>query len=163
MASRSRKVIKKVQVTATIDTSAFTTGDAMHTDAIEIPGALQHNGSGRVVGALVSDLDNVSPDMDIVLFSSEPTASTITANAAFDCGDSDLLNIQGVIELVASDFKSFADNSVAHKAVDIPVDKGTIDASGAGSRSIWAVLVARDSSNFSTATALTINISVEQD
>lgn len=164
MASKGRKVLKGVAVTATIDTAAaFATGDAMHTNALEFDNILQQNGSGVVRGVTVSDLDKLTTDLDVVIFTSDPTSSTITANAAFDADDTDLLACAGHVSIVDTDYTAFNDNAVANKECYVPVDKNTIDDSGSDARDLWVVLVSRDTDNFSTATALTVTLYVEQD
>ena len=163
MASQSRGVIQGVSVTPTISVSAFTSGDAMHTDAIEVKNIVQQNGSGIIVGVGVADLDKVSGDFDLLFFTADPSTSTVTANAALDLADAELLNLAGHVSVVAADYTAFNDNGFATKSMLVPFDKGTIDTSSATARSLWMILVARDNSDFTTTTALTITVYMEQD
>jgi hypothetical protein len=130
----------------------------MHTGAIQLENAVQYEGSGQIVGITISDLDAIKPDLTAVFFRGNPSDSTITANAALDVDDGDLLEVLGSVSIVAADFIDFSDNAVATKECLIPVDVGKDNRSG-----LWMVLMSDDTSNFSTATALSISVFVEQD
>lgn len=159
MSVESKAIIHRAQVTPTISiTPAFTAGDAMHTGAVQIPNALQYEGSGQIVGVTISDLDKKTTDLTVVFFNGNPSNSTITANAALDIDDGDLLNCLGHIKIVAADYASFNDNCIATKECLIPIDCGKDNRSD-----LYMVLMSDDTDDFDTATALTVSIFVEQD
>ena len=167
MAYQARKKVRSVQLTPTIYTAgAMASGDAMHTSALEIADILQHNASGHIKSVVISDLDKKNTDLDVVFFKANPSTSTITAGDAIDIADSELLDVIGYVSVVAANYADFADNSVAGKECEIPFAKegtGVINTSSSTARSLWCVLVSRDTDTFSTATALTLTVNIETD
>jgi hypothetical protein len=160
MAAQSKGVIKRISVTPTIDTAgAFADGDAMHDDAIELPNALQHNASGKIRGVCLTDLDKKTTDLSIHFFTADiSSTSTVNKNASLDIADADLPKHLGHIRIASADYESFNDNCEATVEATIPVDIET-----EGTRSLYMVLKSKDTDNFSTATALTVQVFVEQD
>lgn len=158
MSRQSHGIIAAKQVTPTIDTSAFASGDAMHTGIIEVANCLQYEGSGVIESVLVTDLDSLSTDFDILVFGEDiSSTTTITANAALDVADADLVKLLGIVQVRGSDYSAFADNSAAQVECKVPIDAQKEN------RNLYLVLVSRDTDNFSTATALSIRLYVRQD
>jgi hypothetical protein len=84
--------------------------------------------------------------LDVVLFDSDPSATTFTDQAALDIADADLLKVIGVVSVTT--WYAFADNSVGQaRNLAIPV-------SSAGS--LYACLVSRATPTFAAATDVTI-------
>lgn len=61
----------------------------------------------------VHDASNQKVAMTVVIFDSDPSATSFTNAGALDIADADLARIVGIIPVAASDYVSFADNAVA--------------------------------------------------
>lgn len=80
-------------------------------------------GGGVQVSMLVADKAKQNSPLTLVLFNQDFTA---TANhAAFAPSDADLLNIIGVVPVIAADYYSFNDNSVGIGTAFIPLKSVT--------------------------------------
>lgn len=157
MAFQSKAVIKRIQVDVTLDTNAYASGDAMHTGIIKLANALQYNGSGQIIGICLTDLDKKNTDFGIIFAKSNLPNTTITANAALDIADGDLKDLLGHVKIVAADYQSLSDNSMATKECMIAVDCGE------GVRDLYCVLISNDTDTFITAGAFKLSVFVEQD
>lgn len=98
-------------VTPTISTGAYTAGDAVG-GLQTLSGAGRSGiGSGLIQNIAIDDLDSESADIDIVVFTSNPTATTVTDNAALDINDADLSKVICVISITSDAL--FADNATS--------------------------------------------------
>lgn len=149
--------IKCVSVTPTVDTSAYATGDL-------IGGKLTFTGLGGydqnlVLSATVYDAAAQAVDLDLVIFSSDPSLTTFTDQAAFDIADADLAKVAQVFNFGAISRFAFADNSV-HQLLNQTAPL-KVTASGANSRTFYASLISRGTPTFAASTDVTVKICVE--
>lgn len=70
----------------------------------------------------LTDLSNQNASIVFLLFDSHPDQTWFTDNAELDIHDSDLSKLIGKINLAASDYQSFEDNSFAYKdSIELPM------------------------------------------
>ena len=149
--------------TPAIDTAAYATGDYMGAAVLTFSGAL--NGStnaGYINSVQVTDKAAQAVDMDLVIFTDDPSSTTLTDNAAFDPADADLTKIAGVINLGSASRFAFSDNGTKFLgSLVLPVVGGRI--SGAPSTNLYGALVARGAYDGASSSDLTVTICVSQD
>lgn len=113
---------KIITITPTIDAGAYSAFDDIGgkftvSDSIPI-----HIESAAIVSARIFDKASQAHPYELFIFDQDPSASTITNNAAITMADADLTKIAGVIQFATATRFAFADNSFT--AVDglyIPV------------------------------------------
>ena len=143
------KIIKHLTVTPTITAGAYSAND-------NVGGLLKFkdpdiDGQGTIVGIAVGDAAKQDAATDIVFFSSDPSASTFTNNAAQAIADADLPKIVHVENITAYD--DFSDNSVATvSSISTKVDF---------TEGIYAALVTRGTPTYVATSDLDITITVE--
>lgn len=157
VAQTSVGATKFVSATPTVDTNAYATGELIG-GKLTFAGAVRGNvGTGYVIGVTIKDLSAQASDLDLVLFSSDPTATTFTDQAAFDIADADVSKVLGVINFGSSARFAFADNGVKHVgSIVIPIR-------AASSSTIYGALVSRGTPTFAAATDVTVTLAVAQD
>lgn len=102
-------------VTLGVDGAAYIAGDVMGDQSpVEVPLVTRvPNGTGILHSLVVKDKSKQSGDLDIILFSSRPLATTFTDNAAMDIADADMDRVIGTIPIRTTDYVAFANSSVA--------------------------------------------------
>jgi len=147
-----------VTVAPTCDTSAYATGELIG-GKLTFTGAMREKyGTGVIHSVVIADKAKQNVALDIVLFDSDPSSTTFTDQATLTIADADLLKVVGVISVVATDYKSFADNSVA----DLK-NIGLIVKSNSSSTSLYGCLVSRGTPTYASATDLQIKLKILQD
>lgn len=147
---------RTISVTPTIDTNIYASGDALG-GLQTISGAGRVGiGSGIIHAVVVTDLDKEGADIDVIVFSGNPSATTVTNNAALDVDDADLVKIVCVIQ-VTSD-SAFSDNGVSFAHGNNCVFRADV-ATG----TLYAIAVARGTPTYASASDLTFRYSVLQD
>tara|TARA_B100000424_G_scaffold152942_1_gene116781 strand:- start:87 stop:611 length:525 start_codon:yes stop_codon:yes gene_type:complete len=152
-------------ISVTLTTDAETIGDnKVFAQAIEIPFATSVNGgSGIIKSITILDQTTTGPAMDII-FSSVNTSITQDEGKAVgeDVADLDsaLVNMLGVVKIVAGDYTNLADSSLASKsAIDLGIQ------SASGSTSIFASAINRSGGNFvaSSTSVLRMKVTIQKD
>ena len=152
-------------ISVTLTTDAETIGDnKVFAQAIEIPFATSVNGgSGIIKSITILDQTTTGPAMDII-FSSVNTSITQDEGKAVgeDVADLDsaLVNMLGVVKIVAGDYTNLADSSLASKsAIDLGIQ------SASGSTSIFASVINRSGGNFvaSSTSVLRMKVTIQKD
>lgn len=154
---------RTISVAPTVDTSAYASGDLVGpkqtlTDAGAGAGLGSSTGgqlTGIIHSVTITDLENQSADFDLVVFSSNPSNTTFTDNAAFDIADADLPKVVCVIQVTTN--VAFNDNAVI-------IANGTncvFDAKASGGI-LYVAPVIRSAGTFS-ASGLTFRYSILQD
>lgn len=143
-------------VTPTIDTNAYTSGDALG-GLMTISDALITGGpmSGELRSVMITDLAKQSADVDVVLFHANPSSTTVTNNAALDIHDSDIAKIVAVVP-VRSHY-TFNDNSIS-----VANELANPIYSSAGGN-LYAVAVVRGTPTYATASDLVFRFEILQD
>ena len=152
-------------ISVTLTTDAETIGDnKLFSLAIEIPFATSENGgSGLIKSITILDQTTTAPAMDIV-FSSDNTEITEDEGKAVgeDVADLDsaLVNMLGVVKIVAGDYTDLADASLGSKSnIDLGIQ------SESDSKSIYASAINRSGGNYvaSATTVLRMKITIQKD
>jgi hypothetical protein len=133
--------------TITVDTSAYSAGDSIG-GKITLTNALRESGgTGVLSGLTLIDRANQKPALEIFLFESDPSAATITNNAAFVFSTDDFKVIAKIV-VAASDWTTINSKATAELANLNRVVKAS------GSRNLFAAIVATDTPTFAAATDL---------
>lgn len=145
-----------ISVSPTVDTSIYASGDLIGTKMTFTPAVRQATRSGVITGVIIVDQSAQASDIDLVLFSANPSATTFTDQAALDIADGDMAKIIAVIPFVAANRFAFADNGVKYAgSIMIPI-KGTVN-------TIYGALVSRGTPTFAAATDVTVQLAISQD
>lgn len=138
--------------------AAYATGDVLgNTSPIAIEVVRGKNGTGILQSLIIQDLSKQSIALDMVVFDSNPTATTFTDNSALDIADADIDKVVGVVSVVASDYAAFNDNSVATKT-----GIGLLVQNFSGSSNLWVAFVSRGAPTYA-ANELSVTIGFLQD
>lgn len=149
-------------VTPAVDTSAYATGEVVgglltFTDAVR-----PTTGAGILIAAGISDKSAQAQDLELVIFESSPSASTLTDQAAFDPADADISKIVAVISFGSGSRFAFSDNGFKYVgSLAYPVRAR--DASGLVSGTLYGVLVSRGTPTFAAASDVSVRIMVTSD
>jgi hypothetical protein len=114
-------------------------------------------GSGIVNSIIAANLTTNQAAFGVVFFDSEPTGTTFTDHQALDIADADLNKILGVVQVLASNYQNFADNSVA-----TVMNQGLAFSLPAG-RTIYFTVIANSASTFAGIADLWLKIKQLQD
>lgn len=147
--------------TPVVDTGAYAPGDNIG-GLITFTAALQPRSaykSGQAPGGLVqnilfTDLGAEGKQVELCLFNANPTATTVTDQAALDIADGDITKVAGCATV--SDFSSFADNGIG-QVKNLSLSLASADFP------IYGVLVAREAVTYDAADAVSVCITVIQD
>jgi len=135
---------------------AYTSGVTLGTgNPVAIEVFTKANGTGILQSLVLNDLSNVSGAVDVVVFNSNPSATTFSNNVALDIADADLPKIVGIVS--SGGYKSFAD-SVSSTASNLGLPINNVD----NSQKIWVAFVSRDTKTY-VANELSANIGILQD
>lgn len=138
--------------------AAYASGDVLGDQCpIKVELVRGKYGTGIIQSVITQDLSNQSGAYDIVVFDSNPTATTFTDNSALDINDADLPKVLGVINVAAAEYDAFADSVVATTLNQQLAIKAATD-----SPNLWIALVSRDTKTY-VADELSIAIGVLQD
>ena len=124
--------------------AAYGTGDVLGDQSpIEIKNFVRFAGGTALIQSLViNDLSNQSGAIDIVVFDSQPTATTFTDNSALDIADADLTKVIAVVSITSANYKAFADNCVAILSnIAFPLQS-------LATNSVWICPVSRDTKTY---------------
>lgn len=151
-------LLEKFELTPTLDTAAFADGDAMgglheidrFFPAVSVQGVIE--------SIMVLDRHKQAKDFDIFFFRDNPSASTITNNAAFSLHDDDSSKLAGFYGIEDSDYLDVGGFSMAFKnAVNLSLKGST------NQPTLYLALVAREAIDYNTATDLTLIFTVRRD
>jgi hypothetical protein len=147
-----------VEVTPTIGTSAYATGELIGTKMTFSNAFPLATGCGLLRSVIVEDLAGQTGAFDLILFDSDPSGTTFTDKAAFDIADADLPKIIAAINFGASSQFAFADNSVKFLGnLQIPL-RGIL--TNAPARTVYGALVARAAQTYATAADVTVTLGI---
>lgn len=143
--------VKFVSATPTVSNGvAYTAGDAIgglmtFTAACGL-GTVQ----GEVRGVTIWDLTKQGADIDLIIFSANPSGTTFTDNAALDVADADLSKIAAVVQVTTD--SAYADNGIS-QAKNLSYE---FPCTAAGT--FYAAMVARGTPTYTGTTELTVQI-----
>jgi hypothetical protein len=149
--------IIRIFITPTITAGAYTAGDAIG-GRLEFANAVwTDGGKGVIEKVVVVDRDQEQAPIDLVLFNQAFTATV--DNAPFDPSDADLLNSLGYIDVAATDYADFSDNSVAAKASGLRMPFAFQLASGT---ILYGQMVVRSGPTYTATSDLTIILTIRR-
>jgi hypothetical protein len=128
-----------ITVTPTIDTAIFAAGDAVGGKQTLTSAVHGTSGIARLDGLTVIDKGNQKSVLDIVFFESDPTAATITNNAAF-VFSTDISKVIGRVQVAAADYQTI--NGIAVAQVPLTTLPPVVLKAN-GSTSLFAAVILR--------------------
>lgn len=150
-----------ISTSPTVDTGAYATGDLIG-GKLTFTGALRNTtNAGYITSVLITDLAAQSADLELVLFSTNPTGTTFTDQAAFDVADADVTKIVAVIALGSTSRFNFNDNGVKYLG-SLAIPLGVTPANTAGTI-IYGALVSRGTPTFAASTDVSVVLGISQD
>jgi hypothetical protein len=160
----ARTSAQVIEVTPTLDTNAYASGDRMGS-IFEIPFAvLDSQGTALLISLVAIDKDAQGKAFDVMVFEDLPVVASAD-NAAISIADDEMDKLLGEIVVASGDWKSTAANKYACiRDFAIPVkNRTTYKASDPdGSKSLWGLCVAREGVTH-TAAGLVLKFGLEQD
>jgi hypothetical protein len=149
---------KVISNTPTITTGAYAAGDLIGSKLTLANATFPGIFSGKVQSVVLTDLDAESADIDVVFFSSDPSATTFTNDSALDIADADLPKVICRVSVIGTNYAAFVDNSAA-----TVVNVGCPFETANPSVTLYAALVAREAVTYTGTTDLTLRVGIEQD
>lgn len=111
--------------------------------------------TGLITGALVLDKDKQGADLDLIIFSADPTGTTFTDNGVFAPATADLANIVAVVQITAD--SAFSANGVSfNQNISVPVYT-------AAGGNLYGALVTRSAQTYTSTSAITLLVAFTQD
>lgn len=154
--------VKKTGTQIAVTSALYSTGcvlgttSPIQTEVFRIGGDVNQLGSAILQSVIIKDLSKQSLAVDVIIFDSNPTATTFTNNSVLDIADADIDKIVGIISILATDYVSFNDNSVAIKTgIGLPITTNL-------GNNIWFCLVTRGSPTY-VANELSVTFGLLQD
>lgn len=137
-----------ISVTPTIDTNAYTSGDAVGGKQT-ITSAMRESGGKAVLESItVQDKGNQKAALTILFFDADPTAATITNNAAF-VFSTDISKVVGRVNITAADYETIDSKAIACvKAIGLEMK-------ASGSANLFAAVVTTGTPTYVSASDLT--------
>ena len=154
-----QEIVDKIDIVVTPAISAagiYAAGDALGGLMTFANAALAAGGSGTITNVVVIDEDQERAPIDIVFFNQ--TFGATADNSPFDPTDADLANNIGYVDVAATDYANFVDNSVAAKASGLwmPFDYVLVGTS------LFAQAVVRSAPTYTAVDDITIKITVQR-
>lgn len=152
-----KKEIRHLTDTPTVNTSAYASGDTLgslitFSNAL-IPGC---TGSAIIESCFVTSLSSAFT-IDVVFFSSNPSSTTFTNNAALDIADADLSKICAVVQLDKT--VSFADNAAIFPSNEDTVHWPIVLSD---QETLYAVMVSRGTPTLGGTSDITLHVGLVQ-
>lgn len=143
-----------LDVTLTLDTNIYASGDVL-SDTAEIASAVLSNGGiAKLVSVTILDEDAQSGALDLVFLDSN--VSLGTKNAAVDITDANARKVLGIIEVAAEDYVSLVGSTVASKTgINLMLK------AAAAATSLYVSAISRDAKTY-TAAGIRLKIGIER-
>lgn len=151
-----------ISATPTVDTSAYATGDEIGGKLTFTGACRATTGTGFITSVRITDKSAQASDLELDLFSSNPTATTFSDQAAFDPDDTDLAKIISVLSFGSTARFAYNDNGVKYlgsQSLTIRCE----DSSALSTNILYGVLVSRGTPTFAAAADVTVTICISQD
>jgi len=144
-----------ITVTQTVAASAHSAGDAVG-GLITLSDAVRSSAlSGIIQSVSVTDKAGNAGSYDIVFFTANPTATTVTDDAAFTLNDADITKV--ICMAPISTVSTFADNGVTNTTgVGCPFEV-------ASGTTIYAALINRSAATYASTSDVSVRVSIMQD
>ncbi len=143
-----------VDVTLTLDTSAYASGDLL-ANTTEIASALRiANGTGFINSIRLLDTDAQNQSIDLVFLNANVSLGTL--NATPTISDADAVNVLGVVSLLAGNYSSLGSSSVVMGYPGLGVTSAT------GTTSIYVGAIIRGAGTY-TASGIKLRLHIVTD
>lgn len=100
------------EIDPSVSLSAYADRDLI-CEKITLNTAVRESACGVIRKVVIIDQAKQSAAINLMFFHTDPSNSTFTENAEFDCDDTDLDNCLGVIAVAGTDYLALKDNSIA--------------------------------------------------
>lgn len=140
-----------VEASPTVDTAIYASGDLIGGKLTFNAALSDQVNTGELRAVHVFDKSKQSANLLLVLFSSDPTGTTFTDQAAFDPADADLDKIVAIISITSH--AAFSDNGVSYAADLARPLKGT-------SRIMYGALVSAATPTYAAGTDVKVRLSL---
>lgn len=148
-----------IDITPTLDTSAYASGDTLFL-ANTLTNVMNDTGGTAILESIcVIDKANQKQAIDLIFLDVTPASSFGAANAAYAMADSDAVNILGRISIAAADYVSSSTNSAEATVKAI----GLLLKAVAGSKNLYVIGVCRSGTPTYGASDLKLRIGFLQD
>lgn len=144
------------EVTLVIDTAIYASGDVL-SSTVAIPDAASENfGTGIIHSVTLLDKDDEAGALDLVFLRTNVSLGTL--NAAVSISDTNADEILGVVEIAASDYVDLVNSQIVTKT-----NLGIGFRTEATSQAIYVAAISRDTKTYTTASDITLKITILQD
>lgn len=143
--------------TPTVQAAAYATGNAVG-GLITLANATRYQASGIIQSVATSFVSGVVPNVDVILFSANPTGSTITDKTQIAIATADLTKVVAVIHLTDSTLLGTSAPSYVQalqQAVPFQVTANTT--------TLYAAVVMRSAATLTSTTDMTLALRILQD
>jgi hypothetical protein len=137
-------------------TPDYSIGDVVGGEIPLINAVRVNDGTGVCQSIHLSDATNTKPELDIMIFGSNP-AGTYTDNSAFPTASPDAALGYGEIHIAATDWRTFGSGAKVTKVAGFGVQ------AGGSARHLYMVIVTRTVINFALATDLRTVVTILAD
>lgn len=140
--------------------TAYASGDLIGGKLTFTNAVLSSQRHAEIVGGVLYDSSKQSADVDLVIFSADPTATTFTNDSAFAVHADDLQKVVAVIKFRSTDYVPFSANSVG--IVDNTSKKFRSTGTASPFDAVYGALVSRGTPTYTSTTALTVGLTIIQ-
>jgi hypothetical protein len=144
-----------IDVALTVQAAAYATGDIIGGKII-IPNALARDGgSGILESVVLNSASDFTVNLELLLFSADPTATTFTENGPVAIAAGDVAKMLGVVNL--------STRYDVGTPVIAPVSNLRMPVKSAATRNLWACLIARGAITPAATTDLMLRLGILRD
>lgn len=160
MGSRNVNESQFIALAPTVTATAYASGECIG-GKLTLTNALPaESRSGFLTGVSITSLSAINAQMSLILFDSDPTATTITDKAAFTCAAADMPRVIGAVDIPTTARYTLGGNNVVF---DVDVQKAVRANTTTLSGTLFGVLIARGAMTFSGVADLTIELKFSGD
>lgn len=145
-----------ISVTPVINTAIYASGDLLGTKMTFANAGRPDIGSGVIQTVTILDKAALGADIDVIIFDSDPSATTFTNNNPLTVNDADLTKILCVIPVTTD--AAFVDNGVSYSNGTNCVFKGASAAT-----TLYVAMVVRGTPTYVSASDITLRLNIMQD
>lgn len=160
VAASAQVETRLISASPTVEAAAYASGDVVGGLVTITNACSARSNRGEIRGVTVFDKAAQGIDLDLIVFSSNPTGTTFTENAAFDPADADLSKIAAVIPVTTH--KAFSDNGVS-QAKNISYAFECTVGSFPNGGTLYTTIVARGTPTYASTSDLTFRIELFND
>lgn len=149
------ELIRFITPTITVSLDEYSIGDCIG-GKIKLANLVRvNNATAKLKRLLIKDASGSAPQFNILVFSSDPTAATLTDNAVAVLS-TDLSKLIAVIPVVTEDYETIDSTSLADKLLE------DVYIQSIGGRDVYIALIATATVTFSAASDLTLTVKAQR-